>query len=398
MAPAQHPRLARGKHASCERDASPQAIHRIHIVHKDRQDMIQIDAKALKHFVSSIFETVGCSSAEAQRIAHYLVAANLAGHDSHGVVRVPRYVSMKQSGAIVADQRIEVLVDTPALAVIDGKYGFGQTVGPAATEIGIGKCREIGLAAIALRNAGHIGRVGDFAEMAAAQGQVSIHFVNVAGSVLVAPFGGIERRFSTAPFCVGVPRAGADPLILDFATSVVAEGKVLVASQGGKAIPSDALIGADGNMGNDPRLLYGAFEATGPRDPRNGEGALRAFGGHKGSGLALMCELLGGALTGNGATREQRPIANGMMSIFIDPAKLDPGALFPDEIGRYVDFVKSARAIDADDEILMPGEIEVRERTRRLADGIPLAPDTWQALRECAISLGIEPGAMPAAR
>ena len=152
----------------------------------------------------------------------------------------------------------------------------------------------------ALRNAGHIGRVGDWAEMAATAGLVSIHFVNAAGSVLVAPFGGTQRRMSTAPFCAGIPRPGQGPIVLDFATSVVAEGKVLVSSQGGKKLPDNALIGLDGKMSTDPRLLYGEYTPTGPRKHTEGAGAIRAFGDHKGSGLAFMCEILGGALSVSG--------------------------------------------------------------------------------------------------
>ena len=169
--------------------------------------MIHIAAPALRDFVAAIFEKAGCSAAESARIGHYLVSANLSGHDSHGVVRVPRYVQMKHDGAVVADRELERVVDTPVIAVVDGRFGFGQTVAPAATRIGIEKCKASGLSAVALRNAGHIGRVGDFAEMAAAEGLVSVHFVNAAGSVLVAPFGGVERRFSTAPYCVGVPQS-----------------------------------------------------------------------------------------------------------------------------------------------------------------------------------------------
>ena len=167
----------------------------------------------------------------------YLVIANLTGHDSHGVQRVPRYLQWLADGDFVADRTVKVVTDTPVLAVLDGQYGFGQTVAPQAVAIGIRKCKEMGLAAVALRNAGHVGRVGDWAEMAAAEGLISIHYVNAASSVLVAPFGGVDRRFSTAPYCVGIPRKGQTPLVLDFATSIVAEGKVLNASFGGKKIP-----------------------------------------------------------------------------------------------------------------------------------------------------------------
>ena len=352
--------------------------------------MVTLQASVLQEFISEIFVKSGCSAEEGRRIAKYLVAANLTGHDSHGVVRVPRYVQMKSEGRVVADQKIAVLIDTPALAVVDGCYGFGQTVAPQAVELGIEKCRQHGLAAVALRNAGHVGRVGDWAAMAAEAGLVSIHFVNAAGSVLVAPFGGVDRRFSTAPFCVGIPRSDAEPVILDFATSVVAEGKVLVASRGGKKLPSDALVGPDGSVSGDPHLLYGDYEPGGPRDYGTGEGAIRAFGEHKGSGLALIRELLGGALSGNGATREGRPFANGMLSFYVDPKRMDPEAAFSAEVARYVAAVKSSRPVQRGGEVLSPGEPEQRTRTERLAGGVPLTDDIWASIVATARQVGIE--------
>src|SRR3954471_5154745 len=263
---------------------------------------VTIKAEALEAFVADIFVSAGCSNEEGGRIGRYLVSANLSGHDSHGVVRVPRYATQKKNGTVVADVTVDVVVDTPVIAVVDGKYGFGQTVAPQAVQIGIDKCKHGGLSAVGLRNAGHVGRVGDWADMAAQAGLISIHFVNAAGSILVAPFGSTDRRFSTAPYCVGVPMPGRPPLVLDFATALVAEGKVFVASQGGKPIPSDALIGPDGEPSDDARLLYGDYITTGKRDIASGKGAIRAFGDHKGSGLALICEVLGGALSGTGCT------------------------------------------------------------------------------------------------
>ena len=352
---------------------------------------VTIKAKALEAFVADIFASAGCSKEEGSRIGRYLVSANLSGHDSHGVVRVPRYAQQKKSGTVVADVKVDVLVDTPVIAVVDGKYGFGQTVTPQAVQIGIDKCLKGGLSAVTLRNAGHLGRVGDWAEMAAAAGLVSVHFVNASGSVLVAPFGGVERRFSTAPYCVGVPRPGMDPLVLDFATSIVAEGKVLVASQGGKKVPDGALVGPDGNPSADPHLLYGDYTPTGPRDHSKGTGAIRAFGDHKGSGLAFMCEILGGSLTGTGATDPKRGrFANGMLSFYIDPKVLDAEGFFPTDIARYVAFVKSSKPATAGGEILVPGEAEVRTRTQRLAEGVPLPDDTWAAIVETARSVGLD--------
>lgn len=357
-------------------------------------DTIFVAAGDLEMLVADIFDAAGCSRDEANRIARYLVGANLAGHDSHGVVRVPRYIQLKRDGLIFADRTVEILVDTPVMAVVDGKYGFGQTVAPQAVEVGIAKCKAVGLAAVALRHAGHIGRVADWAEMAAAEGLVSIHFVNAAGSALVAPFGSVERRFSTAPYCVGVPLPGRSPLVLDFATSMVAEGKVLVASQGGKPIPANALIGPDGRTSDDPRMLYGDYKAGERRDIRKGFGALGTFGGHKGSGLALMCEILGGALTGNGCSAPDKRFSNGMFSLYVDPARLDPEALFPEEAIRYIAYVKQAKAAPPNEETLVPGEPEERTRAERLTHGVPLAEETWRFLLEAAQSVGLDQSAI----
>ncbi|MFM9846042.1 MAG: malate/lactate/ureidoglycolate dehydrogenase [Hyphomicrobiaceae bacterium] len=352
--------------------------------------MIHVKAKALEELVRDIFRKAGCSAAEAERMGKYLVIANLTGHDSHGVQRVPRYLQWLAEGDFVADRTVKVVTDTPVLAVLDGQYGFGQTVAPQAVEIGIRKCKAMGLAAVALRNSGHVGRVGDWAEMAAAENLISIHYVNAASSVLVAPFGGVDRRFSTAPYCVGIPRKGQSPLVLDFATSIVAEGKVLNASFGGKKIPDDALIAPDGSTSGDPHVLYGDYTPTGPRTYRKGTGAIRAFGEHKGSGLALMCEILGGSLTGTGATQEARKWANGMLSFYIDPARIDPDGFFPEDVTRYVAYVKSARPATPGGEVLVPGEPEERTRAKRLKDGVPLPEDTWKAIAAAAEKVGVD--------
>jgi len=351
--------------------------------------MVTLKASALEEFVRDIFVKAGCSVAEGTRVGRYLVQANLTGHDSHGVVRVPRYVQMKNDGQIVADQKVELSVETPVLAVVDARYGFGQTAAPQAVQIGIDKCKAMGLSAVALRNSGHIGRVGDWAEMAAAAGLVSVHFVNAAGSILVAPYNATERRFSTAPYCVGVPRPGQSPLILDFATSVVAEGKVLVASKGGKKIPDHALIGPDGRMSGDPHLLYGDYDPNGGRDYKSGPGAIRAFGDHKGSGLAFMCEVLGGALTGTGAATPGRRFANGMLSFYVDPKIVDPANFLPTDLTRFVDWVKTAKPVPGE-EVLVPGEPESRMRAERLAKGIPLPDEIWQSLVTTARELGLD--------
>ena len=349
---------------------------------------IHIAADALKDFCAEIFARVGCRSEEAGRVSASLVDANLTGHDSHGVIRVPRYVDWVRTGDLVPNQSIERVVDTSAIAVLDGRFGFGQTVAPMAVDIGVEKTKSAGLSAISLRNSGHVGRVGEWAERAAAAGLISIHFVNAAGSILVAPFGGLDRRLSTAPFCAGIPREGAPPIVLDFATSLVAEGKVNVASRGGKPLPPDALIGPDGALSGDPALIYGPLTVDGPRNHALGPGAIRAFGEHKGSGLALICELIGGSLTGNGATEPNRRFSNGMFSLYVDPAQVDPGHVFDADMTRYLDWFREAKARPGD-KIMIPGEPERQARKARSLSGVPLSDEAWASIVATARGLGV---------
>lgn len=351
-----------------------------------------IQAEPLGHFVRDIFVAAGCSEAESSRIAENLVDSNLTGHDSHGVVRTARYLTWLKEGKLLPDQDVSVISDSGSLLILDGNFGYGQTVGPLAVERGIEKAAELGVSIVALRHAGHLGRIGAFAEMAAEAGQVSVHFVNVAGSILVAPFGGTERRMSTAPVAIGVPVPGGEPVILDFATSLVAEGKVLVAALGGKALPENALVGPGGIQSGDPALLYGdADPATNPGD-RRGPGAIRTMGEHKGSGLALMCELLAGALTGSKCTGFDYPrVWNGMLSIYMSTERFDTDDSYATELKRYIDFVKNTSPAEDNGEVLVPGEPEQRMRAERLANGIPLTDEAWRSIVKAGDDLGVSP-------
>ena len=360
-------------------------------------DAVTVPAETLRTFIAAIFSAAGCDAEEAARIGLHLVSANLAGHDSHGVIRVPRYVEWLGSGRVRAGQQPTVVAESATHAVLDGNLGFGQSIGPAAVDLGIIKARAAGLAVVTLRNSGHIGRIGDWAERAAEAGLVSIHFVNVGMGEVVAPFGGVDRRFGTNPLCIGVPQPEGPPLLLDFATSIVAEGKVLVASNGGVSIPGDALIGPDGALSGDPTALYGSIEGTHVRDPGNGPGALRAFGGHKGSGIAFMCEILAGCFAGSPTASpvpggKRGGIVNGMVSIYLDPSHFS-GAGFAQTAREYADWVRASRPAAPDGEVLVPGDAEARTRALRLIDGVPLQPDTWAAIKATGQALGVSPPA-----
>ena len=246
------------------------------------------------------------------------------------------------------------------IAVVNGGYGFGQTVGEQTVDLGVEKARRHGVAVTALRNSGHLGRIGDWAERAAESNCASIHMVNVRGSLILAPYGAIERRGSTSPFCAGVPRPGEPPIIHDFATSVVAEGKAMVALHGGKPLPGDALVDADGSYTSDPRPLYGETPPGRTPDPHDGPGALAPFGLHKGSGLNFFMEMFGGALTGSGTAAalgdtERRRFCNGMLSIYMQVDAFHDDDWFAREVSAYVEYWKAARTA-------RPGEGGARAR------------------------------------
>jgi len=353
--------------------------------------VLRVDAGQLEALVAAIFEHGGCMRVEAERIAMRLLGANLTGHDSHGVLRTSRYIDWLKRGIFHAGRRVKIDFDSDALCILDGQYGFGQTIGEQAVHLGLEKAATNGAAVVALNNSGHLGRIGDWAEMAAAESYVSIHFVNARGSVLVAPFGGTEPRISTAPFCVGVPRGDEPPVVLDFATSVVAEGKVLVASKGGKPLPEGALIDQNGSLSSDPEVLYGMAGPDAPVTERNGSGAIRAMGEHKGSGLAFICELLGGSLTGNRATGlPNEQFANGMLSIYLSVEVFDRGGGFANDITRYIDYVKSANPANPDEPVVVPGDKERQVKAERLANGVPLTQEAWYDIRNAAKRVGLE--------
>ncbi len=359
---------------------------------------MQVPVDHLTAFVSAIFAAAGCDAAEAGRVASGLVDANLAGHDSHGVARVPRYVDWLQSGETEAGRSIEIVTEQGSLAVVDGRYGFGATVGAEAVDLGIAIARRQGSAIVALRHAGHLGRIGQWAERALEAGLISMHFVNVAGSRIVAPFGGVDKCLSTAPIAFAFPVPDGPPVVLDFATSAVAEGKVLVASNGGKPLPDGSLIQPDGSLTTDPATLYGPLDRPGDRNHKNGEGAIRTMGDHKGSGLALMCELLCGALVGSGTSGPaDHRFANGMVSIYLDPALFGSAETIAAETRRFCDFVRGSRPAMPGTSVLLPGDPERTTRATRLAEGVPLPAGTWAAILETAGRLGVQAPAVAAA-
>jgi uncharacterized oxidoreductase len=227
-----------------------------------------------------------------------------------------------------------------------------------------------------------LGRIGDWPALAAEANLISLHFVNTSGAGnLMAPYGAIDRRLSANPIAAGVPRAGTWPIIVDISTSAIAEGKIRVALNSGKRVPPGSIIDSEGQPIDDPRIFYGPPP-----------GAILPFGAHKGYGLGVLAEVLGGALTGGGCTAPGvTRLSNGMLSIYVDPDRFAEADVFQAEVKRFIDYVKSARPASPDGKVLIPGEVEALSRQRKLAEGIELDDTTWRQLSETCQSLGVSP-------
>jgi len=337
-----------------------------------------VAAARLTELVAAIMHAAGSSVEESRTIARRLVDSNLVGHDSHGVIRVSKYLEWMRKGWLLANQPPTLVFDSDTLAIVDGNRGFGQVIGEYATKLGIGKAAKKGVAMIGLRNCGHLGRLGDWAEMAADAGQVSLHFLNTSGAQRVAPFGGSDRRLSTNPLAIGVPVSGGDPTILDVTTSTVAEGKLMVAVNKGEKVPEGWIVDKDGKPTVDPQDFYDG-------------GALLTIGAHKGSGLSIVTDLLAGAVTtGKSSDPDDTVLRNNMLSIFIAPAVYDPEGRVLHEAARFVEFVKASPPLTTGAAVKAPGDVERAMRQQRLANGIPIDDTTWADIKSAAQSVGID--------
>ena len=297
------------------------------------------------------------------------------------MIRTPIYIRWLREGNVFVNRSIDVIFDSPSLALADGQFGYGQSVAYQAVNLGIRKCRQQGAAVIGLRNSGHVGRVGHWAELAADAGYASLHFVNTTGlGMLMVPAGGTDRRLSINPVTIGVPVEGRHPVIFDIAAASAAEGKLNVARNQGALVPDGWILNADGQPTNDPNDFYGP--------PR---GAILPFGGHKGYGLGFMVELLAGALTGGGCSRDGKTaLEQGMLSVYIDPEKLVTQDAFHEEVNRYIEFVKSSRSSSPDGKVLVPGDLEASRQAKRLAEGIELDDTTWNQIVKTAEDVGVD--------
>ena len=349
-----------------------------------------ITARELRSQVAIILIASGSSEQEAEAVATNLVMANLSGHDSHGVGMLPRYVDAVLDGGLKANASVQTVLDIGSMLTLDGQRGYGQVIGAQAMALGMARAKSHGSCIMALANSHHLGRIGHFAEMAVAQGLVSMHFVNVISRPVVAPWGGADGRFGTNPCCIGVPLKGQAPFLLDFATSGVAQGKMRVAHNQGKSVRAGLLIDENGRPSTDPGVVV-VPQSNGLL------GALMTFGEHKGYGMAVACELLGGALTG-GSTWHQpataantsvRAVINSMLTILIDPARLGTKTSFEEQAVAFVDWLKQGPPAEGVEAVQIAGEPERRARIEREREGISIDMHSWREIVTAAAKVGI---------
>ena len=346
--------------------------------------MKHVSAAIMQDLAVRIFRAAGSSADEADTVAGHLVEASLMGHDSHGVIRIRKYIEWAKAGHVIPNQHATLAVDRGALLVVDGNFGFGQVIGKEAMQLAADRAARLGMAAVAIRNAGHLGRIGAWPEMLARRGFASVHFVNTSGfGILVAPHGGSDRRLSANPIAAGVPVAGGDPLVLDIATSAIAEGKIQVARNKGEKLQPGMVIDGKGQPTDDPEAFY----AEPP-------GAILPFGGHKGSGLSFFCEILAGSLSGGLASNPKSPTAgrlvNNMLSIAFDPEAFGGSEAFAHDVTQLIGWTKTSPPAVPGGSVLLPGEIENRTRKERQSSGLPIDDETWKGIMIAAESVGVE--------
>lgn len=341
--------------------------------------MPTFSASDLQMIAERILSAIGATDAEAPVVAGHLVTANLTGHDSHGVIRIPQYYAHAKEGRLALRQPVEVERESPTTAVVNGHRTWGQVVATRAACLAIEKAKAHGLAAVAVRNAYHVGRVGAYAHHIASNQLIAKIWCNAHGVARMAPWGGIHPRLGTNPIAIAMP-TDAEPILVDITTSVVAEGKVRLAKNQSKPIPDTWVLDCNGAPTTDPAALY------------NG-GSLLPFGGpvgHKGYALAMAVDVLGGVISRDGCgAMAGVPIGNGMLFEALDPTAFLSWDEYLERMHAFLDYVRSARPRPGIAEILLPGEPESRTAQARMREGIAIDSETWRQLGAVASALNV---------
>lgn len=342
------------------------------------KEMPVFKADQLIRIGTKIFLAAGASLEEAKTVSEFLVRANLAGHDSHGILRVIQYVKEIEDGVIKPGAKIEVIKETNSLAVINGNWGFGQVVAKKAMEKAIEKAERNDVSIVCAFNCNHIGRLADYTLMASEKNMIGLAMVNSIKSV--APFGGRERILSTGPISFAFPANMGFPFVIDIATSVVAEGKLRFMLHKGEKIPFGWIIDKNGNPSNNPKDFY----EGGALLPLGGD-----TGGHKGFALGLAIDILCGVLAGSGCAYLETKRGNGVFFEVINIESFMPIEEFKEEVTELLKVIKSSKPRPGFKEVIVPGEPEYLTEKIRLREGILIPEKTWEEIKSIAEKLGL---------
>ena len=339
----------------------------------------------LLNFSERLLVAGGIPQNDSKLVAQLLVKGELRGYPGHGVTRVPQYLSFIKNGTINLREKPKVLREGKTTAVIDGHHYIGQIVAHEGMQLAIKKAKEHGAGMVAIRRAGHTGRLADYMEMAANEGMIGMGTVSV-GSGTTALFGGMERVSGTNPMAFGIPARNGRHILLDFATASMSMGEIQKRVARREAIPPGVMLDGYGNPTNDFKTFRGP--------PR---GVFLPFGGYKGSGIALVTEIFGGILSGNGPSKDWWDKGgHGVNGVFLQAFAVEefqPLNQFLDQVDEFIAFVKSTKPAPGFKEILLPGEHARANEARQLKDGVEVDETTWMELKELANELGV--GSLP---
>jgi LDH2 family malate/lactate/ureidoglycolate dehydrogenase len=343
--------------------------------------MPKFHADRLRDLTVGLLVAAKVPAEEAEIVARHCVNANLAGHDSHGIIQIPTYLDRMKAGHIVPGAPWTVVQESPTTTVIDGHWGFGYVVNEKAMRMTIEKAKTTNIAAATVFRQGHIGRLASYPMMAAEAGMIGMIWADSGRSPKgVAPFGGREARLGTNPWSIAVPSTLTGPLFIDMATSAVAMGKVKLAAARGQSIPKGWIVDSEGSLSTDPNEIKG--------------GALLPLGGpsegYKGYGLAVIGEILCGLLTGLGFGVEPTGRHNDgcfMIAIKVEAFRSLP--VFQQEVADLARYLKDTPPSEGSSGVLYPGEIEHRTEAERSRDGIEIEAATWKKLVTLATELDV---------
>ena len=330
--------------------------------------MPNIAFNELEKLAGNIFQSIGVPEEGASLIAEFLVRANLRGHDSHGVIRIPQYIDCWKRGEADPKAVPTIAQEGPATAMVDGHFGFGQIIAKFAMELAMEKAAASGVSAVGLFNCNHVGRLADYTEMALKRDMIGIMTVNAGGAAQrMAPWGGKSPRLATNPIAFACPTEKREPINVDFATTIVAEGKVRLRRNRKEQTPEGWILDSEGRPTTDPNKIYDAPI-----------GSILPAGAHKGYCLSLMVELLSGVLTGAGyVTEKPGQIQNGGFMIVLDIARFVPPGQFRADADDMIRYLKNTPPIAGVEEVLTPGEPEKKTEADRKKNGIFVEDETW---------------------